>query len=261
MLQKHIQRIVRFPVTIILLTIFATLFFGYQFKSLFMVLDPKALLPQEHPYVKLNNEIEKQFGGSRVVLIGLASKDGDIFNPSDIEKIKRINEEVKKIPGILENNVVSIADRKVKYVKAEGNALDIKGVLEGIEYTDEGMKELKDRVYSNPAFINSLVSADGKVAAIILDFKGGASDWQKKAEATSKQLAGGGLIASAYAQEDWKKWQGKDSKQEAVSSEQTKDSGATAEQKPEAGWGGAGGGEGGDGACIRGGLHRLFLWF
>ncbi|MBI5192670.1 MAG: MMPL family transporter [Nitrospirae bacterium] len=282
MLQKHIQRIVRFPVTIILLTIFATLFFGYQFKSLFMVLDPKALLPQEHPYVKLNNEIEKQFGGSRVVLIGLASKDGDIFNPSDIEKIRRINEEVKKIPGILENNVVSIADKKVKYVKAEGNSLDIKGVLEGIEYTDEGMKELKERVYSNPAFINSLVSADGKVAAIILDFKGGASDWQQKAggeqktevrsqkqEVSSNQSevrskkqevrndeaeggrlkaevrnekqetssthgggslsffpspltgegkGGGGLVASAYAQEDWKKWQkggGAEQKQEA----------------------------------------------
>ncbi|MDD5435257.1 MAG: MMPL family transporter [Nitrospira sp.] len=252
MLQKHIRRIVRFPVTVIILTIFATLFFAFQFKSLFMVLDPKALLPQEHPYVKLNNEIEKQFGGSRVVLIGLASKDGDIFNPSDIEKLRRINEEVKKIPGILENNVVSIADKKVKYVRAEGNTLDIKGMLEGIEYTPEGMKELKNRVYSNPMFVNSLVSADGKVAAIILDFKGGASDWlqkagggeDKKSEVRGKkgtiiareakqsenEIASGikslsdinlpEMTASAYAEEDWQKWQ---------------KGGGTTEKKPEAG--------------------------
>ncbi|MBI5096601.1 MAG: MMPL family transporter, partial [Nitrospirae bacterium] len=242
MLRKHIERIVRFPVTTIILAIFATAFFAYQFKDLHMVLDPKAILPQDHPYVKLNNEIEKQFGGSRVVVIGVASKDGDIFNPSDIEKIRLINEEAKKLPGILENNVVSIADRKVKYVKAEGDSLEIKGLLEGIEYTPEGMAVLKQRVYSNPMFINSLISKDGTVAAIILDFKGGAGDWwQKKAEVRSQKQEARGKnndviarrpkadeansnpatleIASglkslamtgsnAWAQEDWKKWQG-----------------------------------------------------
>src|SRR3990172_575365 len=180
MLRKHIERIVRFPVTTILLAVLITVFFAFQISGLHMVLDPKALLPQDHPYVKLNNEIEKQFGGSRIVLIGLASKDGDIFNPSDIEKIRKINEEVKTLPGILENNVVSIADRKVKVVKAEGDSLEINGLLEGIEYTPEGMKKLKDRVYSNPAFINSLISEDGTVAAIILDFRGGESEWLKK---------------------------------------------------------------------------------
>ncbi len=253
MLRNHIERIVRFPVTTIILALFATAFFAYQFKGLHMVLDPKALLPQDHPYVKLNNEIEKQFGGSRVVLIGVASKDGDIFNPSDIEKIRGINEEVKKIPGILENNVVSIADRKVKYVKAEGDSLEIKSLLEGIEYTPEGMAALKKRVYSNPMFINSLISQDGTVAAIILDFKGGAGDWWQKQSGTNTPAVAAGfslrnqggigrnlkvaatpkqdvvaqfiwqgnrepdksgnysgveLISSAWAQEDWKKWQG-----------------------------------------------------
>ncbi|MCC7201488.1 MAG: MMPL family transporter [Nitrospirae bacterium] len=250
MLRKHIERIVRFPVTTILLAVFITVFFAFQISGLHMVLDPKALLPQDHPYVKLNNEIEKQFGGSRVVLIGVASKDGDIFNPADIEKIRKITEEVKTLPGILENNVVSIADRKVKVVKAEGDSLEINSLLDGIEYTPEGMKKLKERVYSNPAFINSLISADGTVAAIILDFRGGDSNWQEKqgkAEDNTNnagrltkvydspvrhpELASGSqtkqghellkqfqnnmmddngklsIVSSAYAQEDWKKWQ------------------------------------------------------
>ncbi len=270
MLQKHIKRIVRFPVTIILLTIFATFFFAYQFKSLSMVLDPKALLPQEHPYVKLNNEIEKQFGGSRVVLIGLASKDGDIFNPSDIEKLRRINEEVKKIPGILENNVVSIADKKVKYVRAEGNTLEIKSMLEGIEYTPEGMKELKNRVYSNPMFVNSLVSADGKVAAIILDFKGGASDWSKK----TSQIPHSGTflspydrlgkprlsevvgISSAYAEEDWKKWQGG-----GGTTEKKQDVSPTTSPSPSTGEG-QGGGEQGKWPAVAGGGEKSWeQWY
>lgn len=272
MLRRHIERIVRFPVTTILLTVFATLFFAYQFKGLHMVLDPKAILPQDHPYVKLNNEIEKQFGGSRVVLIGVASKDGDIFNPADIEKIRRINEEVKKIPGILENNVVSIADRKVKYIKAEGDSLDIRGLLEGIEDTPEGMKELKERVYSNPMFINSLISEDGTVAAIILDFKGGAGDWWQKSElavsseqlaelGSSKQVTGSGreeaglsahcslLTANcpAWAQEDWKKWQSKGGGAEEKTETEGQQPAAgnrTSEQQSEGKWPAQGQGEG-----------------
>jgi len=210
MLRKHIERIVRFPVTTILLAVFITVFFAFQISGLHMVLDPKALLPQDHPYVRLNNEIEKQFGGSRVVLIGLASKDGDIFNPSDIEKIRKINEEVKTLPGILENNVVSIADRKVKVVKAEGDSLEINSLLDGIEYTPEGMKKLKDRVNSNPAFINSLISEDGTVAAILLDFKGGDSSWLQK-QSKTEELS---VVPSAFAQEDWKKWQKPEQKPE-----------------------------------------------
>ncbi len=237
MLRKHIERIVRFPVTTILLAVFITVFFAFQISGLHMVLDPKALLPQDHPYVRLNNEIEKQFGGSRVVLIGVASKDGDIFNPSDIEKIRKINEEVKTLPGILENNVVSIADRKVKVVKAEGDSLEINSLLDGIEYTPEGMKKLKDRVNSNPAFINSLISEDGTVAAILLDFKGGDSSWLQKQQARatgsnntlslrerdrvrvglteeSGDDVSRSLIPSAFAQEDWKKWQKPEQKPE-----------------------------------------------
>src|SRR3989304_3393493 len=187
MLRKHIERIVRFPVTTILLAVFITVFFAFQISGLHMVLDPKALLPQDHPYVRLNNEIEKQFGGSRVVLIGLASKDGDIFNPSDIEKIRKINEEVKTLPGILENNVVSIADRKVKVVKAEGDSLEINSLLDGIEYTPEGVKKKKKKENStNPL---------------------SPRDWIGMRVGQTEESNAGISIAltpSAFAQEDWK---------------------------------------------------------
>lgn len=76
------------------------------------------------------------------------------------------------------------------------------------------MAKLKARVHSNPGFINSLISEDGTVAAIILDFKGGDSDWlnkQGKADDKSNHSEGVSsalsLVPPAFAQEDWKKWQ------------------------------------------------------
>ncbi len=136
-----------------------------------MVVDPKTILPQDHPYVQLNDKIEKTFGGSRVVVIGLEAENGDIFNPKDLAAIMQISEEVKKIPGIKEENVVSIADRKVKYVESQGDTIKVERLMEAVPQSKEELAAFRDRVYSNNLYVGSLVSKDGKAASIITDFR------------------------------------------------------------------------------------------
>src|SRR3972149_11675249 len=119
------------------------------------------------------------------------------------------------------------------------------------------MAVLKQRVYSNPMFINSLISEDGTVAAIILDFKGGAGDWwQKKAEVRSKKQE---VVAQfigqidrpdneglAWAEEDWKKWQGGKGGSDPQKSEEKPPAEGQEGKWPaggEGGWSGAQGGE------------------
>jgi len=174
-LKRYVEAIIRWPLLTIVCLLAITGFFFSQIGHLKMVLDPKRILPQGHEYVKVNNEIEDHFGGSRVVVIGVTVKDGDIFNPVTLAKIQRITEAVKQVSGILEENVVSIADRKVKYIKAAGDTIDIRRVMEDIPATPEGLAELRANVFVNDMFISSLVSRDGKSAAIITDFRGGGS--------------------------------------------------------------------------------------
>jgi uncharacterized protein len=181
--RRYVETILRWPFLTMLLLLLATAFFASQVSDLRMVLDPKRILPQDHPYVKLNNEIEAAFGGSRVVVVGVTVKDGDIFNPVTLGKIQRITEAVKQVNGILEENVVSIADRKIKYIKSTPDGLDIRRMMEEVPTTPEGLAELRSNIYMNDLYVGSLVSKDGKSAAIITDFRGGgggSSDWWKK---------------------------------------------------------------------------------
>ncbi len=194
MIRRLVQFTVKHAVVTILLISVLTLFFAYQiwnpwmagrclvsmFKDetacwwswkLKMVVDPKTILPQDHPYVKLNDRIEKTFGGSRVVVIGIEPQDGDIFNPSALSAIKEVTEEVKKIPGIKEENVVSIADRKVKYVESQGDTIKVEKLMESVPQSKEELTAFRDRVYSNNLYVGSLVSKDGKAASIITDFR------------------------------------------------------------------------------------------
>lgn len=238
MIKRYVEKIVEHPYLVIFSILLITSFFLAQFGNLQMMFDPKSILPQNHPYVQLNNKIEESFGGSRVVVIGIYNKKGDIFNPTTLSKVKGITDDVKKIAGIKEENVVSIADRKIKYVVGTEDQIKITQLMESdVPTTPGGLSELKQRVFSNNLFLNSLVSKDGTAAAVIVDFgpivpgewegegntsgeavgsASGEQNWQQwqKGEGTAStgEPKRSQAPQQAAGEEGWKKWQGGDSK-------------------------------------------------
>lgn len=202
-MKRFVEAIIRWPLLTIAALLAVTVFFFLQIGHLKMVLDPKRILPQGHEYVQLNNEIEKHFGGSRVVVIGVTVKEGDIFNPDTLGKIKRITDAVKLVTGILEENVVSIADRKIKYIRATEDGIDIRRMMEDIPETPEGLAELRDNVFVNDMYVSSLVSPDGKSAAIITDFKSGSGDtsWWDNMTSDASWIKMPSFVTEAVAQE------------------------------------------------------------
>jgi predicted RND superfamily exporter protein len=178
----------------------ATVFFASQIFKIEMKFDPKDILPQNHPYVQLNNKIEEKFGGSRVVVMGIVAKKGDIFSPEGLKKVAAMTEEVKRINGIKEENLVSLSDRKVKYIKATPEGIEVTRLMEKVPETPEEAAEFKKKVFSNDLFVNSIVSADGSAAAIITDFR----SWIPPQEGAYSE---GGQGPGAQGSGDWKKWQ------------------------------------------------------
>ncbi len=169
-MKVFVEKIVKYPYLVILSILLITLFFLSQFFNIEMKFDPKAILPQDHPYVQLNNKIEETFGGARVIVIGIHKKNGNIFNPATLTKIKEITNEAKLISGIKEENVISIADRKIKYIVGSKDEIDITQLMPEVPKDDEGLAALKKRIFSNELFLDGLVSRDGSAAAIVLDF-------------------------------------------------------------------------------------------
>ncbi len=169
-MKTFVEKIVRFPYFVIFSILLITFFFLTQIFNIELKFDPKAILPQDDPIVQRNNRIEETFGGSRVVVIGVHSRDGNIFNTESLAKIKAITDEVKLIPGIKEENVISIADRKIKYIVGTEGEIDITQLMPEVPTTPEGLAALRKRVFSNELFLDGLVSRDGSAAAIVLDF-------------------------------------------------------------------------------------------
>ncbi len=148
-----------------------TLFCLFQFRSLQTELDPKLILPQDHPYIQANNKIERLFGGGRVVVVGVVSKNGTVFTPETLAKIDRITEEIKKVPGVIPDNVLSIASRRIKHLKFNEQGFNVERLMPEVPATQEQADAIRQRLFANPLYVGSLVSSDGSAAAIVIDIQ------------------------------------------------------------------------------------------
>ncbi|MFZ5874856.1 MAG: efflux RND transporter permease subunit [Nitrospirota bacterium] len=202
-MRRAIAFVVRRPWWVLLATAILTGVFAVQMVKVRMVIDPKTILPQQHPYVQLNNVIEEVFGGSRVVVVGVVPKHGDIFTPQHLATLKALTEEVKKIPGIKEENVVSMADRKVKFVTASGESIQVERLMPEVPTTPEQAEAFRRRVMSNDLYVNGLVSADGRAAAIVTDFREWVPTWQENQQQLSASPQDWPKNSDDWASESW----------------------------------------------------------
>ncbi|MFQ5949796.1 MAG: RND family transporter, partial [Nitrospiria bacterium] len=101
-----------------------------------------------------------------------------------------------------EDNVVSISDRKIRYVVGTEDEIEITQLMRGeVPTTPEGLAELEERVFSNDLFLNSLVSKDGTAAAVIVDFTQKVPEFEYAEE---EEVA----LQKDEASGDQQKWQG-----------------------------------------------------
>ena len=163
--------VVTHRLAVIVAVLAITAFLVTRIGSLQLDTNPDSWAPQKHAYVATTKLLKEVFGGTNVVLIGISPRQGDIYQPEVLAKIKRIQEGIEQIPHAVRHNVVSLASRKVKHIKGGPEGMEVRQMLETVPQTTADIERLKGAVASMPIYINSLVSPDGKSAAVIADFK------------------------------------------------------------------------------------------
>jgi predicted RND superfamily exporter protein len=84
----------KYPIHVLTVVLLVTLFFATQIPAVRMVSDFADLLPQEHPYIQLHNDIRDTFGGANNVIIAVEVKEGTIFTNDTLDRIHRITQDV-----------------------------------------------------------------------------------------------------------------------------------------------------------------------
>lgn len=108
-----------------------------------IIIDPGALAPNGHPYITSTKLIEKKFGSKYMVVIGITPKQGDIYQPQVLEKVKHITEEVDNAPGVVRSTMMSLAARQAKGIMANSEGFDAKKLLPTSSVTQDDIDHLK----------------------------------------------------------------------------------------------------------------------
>ncbi|MBN0986952.1 efflux RND transporter permease subunit [Amphritea pacifica] len=186
------ERIFNSPKIVLGLILVITLFFASQIPGVKMYSDFADLLPQEHPYIVLHNEIKESFGGANVVIVGVEVENGDIFSNEALARIHRITQAVDNLPGVNHNLVASITHRNSRkvWMTPEGNVNSESYYdPQGGELSAAGLEALRQDIVANPRVYGPLVSPDMKMALVKAQLNEGQLDYVKTFDAIQQMRA------------------------------------------------------------------------
>ncbi len=139
------------------------------------------LLPQQHEYIKNYNRMKETFGGANVVTMSIEAVEGDIFTAKTLQKIRMLTQEVDVVQGINHYQVASIAHPKIRRVRTTDSGL-IKSepvLPKALPETEQGLKRLREEIFSNDIVYGTYVSTDGTAALILAGFDEERLDYSK----------------------------------------------------------------------------------
>jgi len=170
-MERYIRFVVRHRVGVVVAVLLITVLLGTQLRKVHLEIRRRASLPQQHPYVQIQNRISDLFGGEAVVVIGVVANNGDIFTPEILGKVYRITQGLRRTPGVIETSLFSLAAPYVKAVVAGTDGLmDIHQLMDGPLVSKEEIQHLRDTVRNDKLFQGNLVSADGTATVIVAEF-------------------------------------------------------------------------------------------
>ncbi len=159
--------------------ILITIFFSYQiFTKLTVKTIFSDLLPKNHAYVNLHNEIRKNFGGANQAYIMVQvrdKKDGgqydDVFNTETLNIVRNITLDLLRFNAVDRFKIMSLSSNKLKHVKMSAEGMAIKSIMyPDVPKTQEAMDALRRNVYGSSMAYPAIVSLDSKKTLITVDF-------------------------------------------------------------------------------------------
>jgi len=147
-----------------------TAFFLYTLKDLTIHTSVQDFIPQKHPFVEVNNQLMKIFGGLNQVSIALEPKEGDILQTPLLEKVVRITNQLYYLEGVNIGRIVSLSARKIKRVEGTEEGFKVTHLMREAPTTPEGMGFLKKSIMRNNLVYGPIVANDFSATQIVLDF-------------------------------------------------------------------------------------------
>jgi len=169
-IRRYAEVVVRHPWIVLLISLAASVIMASGMRHLVVDLDPEKQLPPDNPYVVLDRQIRKEFGGKNFVAIALVPEAGTVWRRDVLQIVHDLTLDLLDAPGIIRQNVASLSSPYVRIPKDEDGVLTVDYLMRNVPEDEAGIVALREVYQSEPLFRGTVVSTDERAAMILLDF-------------------------------------------------------------------------------------------
>ncbi|MBN1450244.1 MAG: MMPL family transporter [Anaerolineales bacterium] len=166
--EKLAELVVGRPKTWLSIIGIITIFLGYQIRNADINDNILSYLPATDPEVQFFKQIGQTFGGTEIIVIALEC--ADVFTQQSISNIKGLTDKLKEHPNI--THVTSLTN--IIDIRSTESGLEVAELIDKIPSQNDALERLRNRVMGKDLYVNTLVSKNGKFAAVICKVRQGA---------------------------------------------------------------------------------------
>ena len=152
------------PIRYIILSVIIAAALTSQLSKLHIDTSNESYFHKSDPILAVYESFQGQFGWDELIVVAI--EPPEIFDRIFLEKLNRLHED-------LSENVPHLADItsmvNARNTRGEADRLVVEDLLENFPQNETDLATLKERVMSNPLYINRLIASDGRMTSIILE--------------------------------------------------------------------------------------------
>jgi predicted RND superfamily exporter protein len=175
-MERYARFIVAHPRLVVAAVCLVTVLAILQLPKIHLEIRRRAQLPQDHPYVQVQNEIADRFGGETTIIIGVLPRRDDVFAPEILQKIQRISHRLEQQRGVVPGSLLSITAERVKAIRATADGIDVRPFVDEVPTSSAAIDKLRSEFLHDPIFSGTLAAPDGRATAIVVDFDDSLTD-------------------------------------------------------------------------------------
>jgi predicted RND superfamily exporter protein len=131
------------------------------------------IVPRDDPLVSLDREITAEFGFENPVVWLIEARRGSMWTRERLARVQALTREVLTVPGVIATDVVSLASPSLRDLRVTEAGLEPVYLMGEVPGTAAEVAALRARVEGDPKYAGTLVSADGRAAMIVANFRSG----------------------------------------------------------------------------------------
>jgi len=168
-MNRFLNLVINWPKTVIALVVGITLLIGSQMAQMQIETDTEAFIPPGHQATLDNDRMKEIFGTPDLLWIGVVNDGGTIYKSSSLQLIRDMTDRIRLLPGIVDQDVTSIATED--NIRGTADGMEVEPFMETVPVSDEALKALKLTLHNFDIFEGFIVAKDGSAAAILAELE------------------------------------------------------------------------------------------